>query len=169
MGIISRALDLLEALPESHEKRWLLGKVERFRPKDRLRRARGAPKSTSQLKRELWEVFSEYVRRRDAFDGEHAKCCTCSTVKHWKDLQAGHFVTAKLLPTKYDEKNVHAQCQSCNMPPNNGKRIEYAEFLRKKYDSRTPEILELASRNSGFKLGKVELTRKIAHYKELIR
>lgn len=95
------------------------------------------PVSLSGLKRKAWDAFSKWIRQRDADETGHAKCCTCPEIRHWKGMDAGHFESRLKENTLFDEQNVHAQCKGCNMPPNNGRRIEYAEFLDEKYGAGT--------------------------------
>ena len=58
----------------------------------------------------LWDVFSEYIRRRDK-----GRCFTCPKVQEWNSgtYDAGHFQHAKL-NTYFLETNVHGQCRKCN-------------------------------------------------------
>lgn len=68
-------------------------------------------KSLPQLKKHLWRLFSEYIRKRDADENGMVKCFTCTRFSHWKEMQAGHFVAQSLgLWTVFVEHNVHAQC-----------------------------------------------------------
>jgi len=62
----------------------------------------------------LDKVFSEYIRRRYAKNGI-AKCVTCGKKDHWKNLQAGHFMSRKHYATRWDEDNVEVQCMACNV------------------------------------------------------
>lgn len=58
-----------------------------------------------------WDAISLYVRQVDADPEGYVKCFTCSTTKHWKELDAGHFIHNKL---DYDLDNLKPQCFSCN-------------------------------------------------------
>ncbi len=62
----------------------------------------------------LDKVFSEYIRRRKAKNGI-AECVTCGKKDHWKNLQAGHFMSRKHYATRWDEENVEVQCMACNV------------------------------------------------------
>jgi 5-methylcytosine-specific restriction endonuclease McrA len=62
----------------------------------------------------LDKVFSEYIRRRYAKNGI-AECVTCGKKDHWKNLQAGHFMSRKHYATRWDEDNVEVQCMACNV------------------------------------------------------
>ena len=90
-------------------------------------------KGVAAEKKHTWRVFSEYIRRRDAFefsgdaDGM-AKCCTCKNVSHWKDLQAGHGLAGRNNGILFEEKCCKAQCRSCNVY-GGGKPDEYHDLL----------------------------------------
>jgi len=74
------------------------------------------PKKPSRktIVKNLDKVFSEYIRRRYAKNGI-AKCVTCGKKDHWKNLQAGHFMSRKHYATRWDEDNVEVQCMACNV------------------------------------------------------
>ena len=62
----------------------------------------------------LDKVFSEYIRRRYA-KNDIAECVTCGKQDHWKNLQAGHFISRKHYATRWNEENVQVQCVACNV------------------------------------------------------
>ena len=59
-------------------------------------------------------IFSIYIRRRDADENGYVKCCTCPTVKHWKEMDCGHFRKRGNLSTRWNERNAAVQCEICN-------------------------------------------------------
>jgi hypothetical protein len=83
-----------------------------------------------------WDQFSLFIRLRDSDEHGIVKCCTCPARKHWKKMQAGHYVTRKKEATLYDEKCVNGQCAGCNRWQG-GKPIEYEQFLERKYGAGT--------------------------------
>lgn len=87
-------------------------------------------------KNKAWKQFSLYVRLRDSDEHGMAICCTCGARKHWKRLQAGHYVTRKKEATLFDEKCVHAQCAGCNKWQQ-GRPLEYEQFLERTYGQGT--------------------------------
>lgn len=62
----------------------------------------------------LDKIFSEYIRRRYA-KNDIAECVTCGKQDHWKNLQAGHFISRKHYATRWNEENVQVQCVACNV------------------------------------------------------
>ena len=77
-------------------------------------------KSISSLKKKLDTVFSKYVRLRDAIrttgTKKYAVCISCGEQKDVKyEMDAGHWMGRGAGMTRYDPRNVHAQCKSCNI------------------------------------------------------
>lgn len=97
----------------------------------------------------VWKEMSRFVRMRDAWEyskGDVVKCCTCSHVAHWKELQGGHFVSRRHKATKFNERNVHAQCGGCNAKHmGGGKEWEHGQYIDRRYGKGTAELLKHAS------------------------
>lgn len=83
--------------------------------------------SVGQLKRLADNWFSKYVRYRD-----NGMCITCGKKFPVKKLQAGHFVSRVHNSTRFNEKNVHAQCMRDNFF-HEGVKDEYALRLIEMY------------------------------------
>lgn len=102
-------------------------------------------KSAKTLARErAWTWFSRYIRMRDADTDGVVKCATCDLRRHWKKMQAGHFIPqAQGNATRFIEENVHAQCFRCN---NNlgGNAPEYYPYMVSRYGERF--VTELRSK-----------------------
>ena len=86
--------------------------------------------SRSKLVKKLDTVFSKYIRISSADKSGYCTCVTCGVVKHWKEIQAGHFMSRKHYSTRWDERNVASQCVSCNMFKQ-GEQYKYSLFLGK--------------------------------------
>jgi hypothetical protein len=87
----------------------------------------------NKLHTKLWKVFSEYIRLRDTkINGGYGRCYTCNAIKHWKNMDAGHYEKRQHMNLLYDERNVHAQCQKCNRF-GGGMQSDYAIHLIKDY------------------------------------
>jgi len=118
-------------------------------------------KTDAQLKKELWKLFSEYVRRTSG-----GRCFTCGITKDWKMLHAGHYIRASAgLATYFDEQNVHAQCYACNIW-RDGNSDEYALRLQEKYG---PEILNELNRRKHTIVKDFPFLEKIEHYKQKVK
>ena len=54
------------------------------------------------------------VRMKAACDNGYCECVTCGVVKHYKEMQGGHFMPRGNSSTKILEENIHPQCRGCN-------------------------------------------------------
>ena len=119
------------------------------------------------LKAEADKVFSVYIRQRGMDEGGTNTCCSCGALKHWKELQCGHFVSRVYLSTRWSPMNCHPQCSACNVL-RRGNAIGYARFLLGKYG---PGIFAdlIKRRDLKFKPGRSAYTDIIACYKKLIK
>lgn len=69
--------------------------------------------SNAQLKKKLWSVFSQYIRKRDK-----GVCFTCGkTGLSGHYYHAGHFIPRAVggLALFFNETNVNGQCVTCNI------------------------------------------------------
>lgn len=108
------------------------------------KRARKKRLSVGKLKKKAWAEFSIFIRTRDADADGMVKCCTCDSVKHWKQMQAGHFIPGRLNSNLFDERGANVQCSLCNVVKGgNGPR--YYQFMLAKYGQET--ISELMRQN----------------------
>ena len=84
----------------------------------------------STLIKTLDDVFSQYIRLKNADKNGHCTCVTCGKKGYWeKDgIHAGHFISRKHYATRWDEKNVHPQCHYCNTYQY-GEQYKYSLFL----------------------------------------
>ena len=72
-------------------------------------------KTLKYWKTKVDKPFHEYIRRRDADNTSgYCKCISCNKPIHFSESDAGHFIGRQHLTTRYDERNVHAQCRKCN-------------------------------------------------------
>ena len=136
----------LQSCPPAKAKEQLLrlamGKCRVRVPRPVIRFPRGSkPVPMKSLKKKAWDAFSKFIRQRDADENGNVKCCTCPNIRHWTGMDAGHFISRVKESTLFDPMNVHAQCKGCNMPPNNGRPIEYAAFLDAKYGQGAADII----------------------------
>ena len=127
-----------------------------------LSKGRRAP-TYARLKREADSVFSQWVRRKDA-DSEGLVCCvTCGQKEPWKQMQCSHFISRVHLATRFDERNAHPGCYSCNVL-RRGNVGEYALFLTRTYG---PQVLQelVDKKRESVKYTRSDLESLIASYK----
>ena len=88
------------------------------------------PKKTQKYwKNKIDKVFHEYIRRRDADNNTgNCDCVSCGKTIHFSESDAGHLISKKYLITRYDERNVKAQCRKCNRFEY-GRQYEYSIAL----------------------------------------
>jgi len=118
----------------------------------------------------LDRIFSEYIRLKDAKDGI-VRCYTCGAFKHWKEVDAGHYISRTHKATRWDKRNVHVQCKKCNSTMDWGRKgnlDEYALRLLKDYGQ---EVLETLNRAKWIptKIDAFQVLAMIKHYKEEVK
>ena len=67
------------------------------------------------LKTKADTLTSLYIRQKWADSNGFVKCCTCPTVKHWKEMHCAHFIGRASNPTRWLEENLRPACPSCNV------------------------------------------------------
>ena len=86
-------------------------------------------KTLKYWKNKIDKPFHEYIRRRDADNiTGYCNCISCGKKVHFTETDAGHFIGRQHLITRYDERNVHAQCRKCNRFEY-GRQYEYSITL----------------------------------------
>lgn len=68
--------------------------------------------SISKLKKKLWKLFSEYIRKRDK-----GICFICGRIASRSAYHAGHFIPKSIggIELYFNEENVHGCCYHCNI------------------------------------------------------
>lgn len=120
-------------------------------------------KSLKGYKRDLWKVFSLYIRLRDK-----GVCISCGKRGDIKEMDAGHYIPKTAgLSIYFDEKNVHCQCTYCNRYMH-GNLTRYALGLIEKYGNGILEELE-SKRNISRKFSIFDYQDLIKEYKEKVK
>jgi len=84
------------------------------------------------LIKKLDNIFSKYIRLRDADENGICRCITCGTPHHWKSCDNGHFIKRQYMSTRFHECNCHAQCRECNWLQQ-GVDAKYEQAILNKY------------------------------------
>lgn len=113
-------------------------------------------RSTTQLKKQLWKLFSIYIRQRDK-----GICISCGKRDDWKKTHAGHFVHDCM---DFNEMNINCQCARCNKWLH-GNLANYAIRLKDKIGMQKVEWL-LGQKGKLYKYSVGELKLLINHYKK---
>ena len=72
------------------------------------------------------------VRLKAADQNGNCKCVSCPAVKHWAEMQGGHYVGRGVNATKLLEENVHPQCRRCNLRATTS-HVGYTLFMVETY------------------------------------
>lgn len=120
--------------------------------------------SLSWLAREAERVCNKYIRLRD----KDEPCISCDTTKPDIQYAAGHFIPkGRCKALRYDEANIHKQCNSyCNLHMS-GNLIEYEKRLRLKIGD--AEVDRLKGPHEPVRYRAEDYRRIIAHYKAKIK
>ena len=85
--------------------------------------------SLSSLQSKADRLQSEYIRRKASDANGMVACVSCGAVKHWKEMDAGHFVPkSRGAAIRYVEENLHSECPGCNRF-NEGHLINYTRYM----------------------------------------
>lgn len=123
--------------------------------------------SINTLKTKLDLVFSRFIRLRDTDPNGVAYCIDCGERIEWKNVQCGHFISRRMLSTRWDEQNCAAQMDRCNgfMA---GRQFEFGKGLDIKYGEGTADAILIRSREIK-KWTAFELKELIDHYSEKVK
>lgn len=121
-------------------------------------------RSQAKLKKDFDAIFSQFIRRKYANAEGMVKCYTCSTVKHWKEIQNGHWIPRNNLATRFSEDNCRPQCVACNMFQKGMPDVFAVNLIKEGVD-----IVALQqTRYSIFKIDRQWYLDKIAHYSQIL-
>ena len=102
----------------------------------------------STAKAAAWRWCSQFIRCKSADAGGYVRCVTCGQSHHWKDMDAGHFVSkARGSSIYFVEENIHPQCQRCNRFLEGNKHL-YTLYMIDMYGREKVEELELLARQT---------------------
>ena len=116
------------------------------------RALRGRRKSTrrkeptlSALKRRVWKLFSEYIRRRESLKNADrtVACYTCGIILPWKKMQCGHFVGGRGNAVLFNEDAVRCQCYVCNVILHGNYQIFTLKMLDEVGKEKVQQLLDL--------------------------
>ena len=100
-------------------------------------------KTPAKLKKDLWKIFSLYIRTRDK-----GICFICSRLAEGSGYHAAHFVPKSVggLALYFHEDNVHGCCYNCNINLG-GNLYEYGKKLGKKKAEELSKLKGLIIKN----------------------
>ena len=120
------------------------------------------PTVRGKLIKKLDKVFSQYIRTRNVDESGYSNCFTCNSLKHWKEVDAGHFMSRGKFATRWAPKNVQFQCKRCN-GFRSGEQYKFAQQLDNIYGEGTADDLVVKS-NQSAKFNVIDLREMIVLY-----
>jgi hypothetical protein len=84
------------------------------------------------LKRKLDDIYSKFIRLKNADSDGIVRCYTCDARTHWTNITNGHFIKRQFTRLRFDDKNCHPQCVNCNKNLQ-GNDAEYERRLTAEY------------------------------------
>jgi len=136
--------------------------LQKTKPKRRRK-----SKSLGKLKKELWDLVSEFVRRKDADHNGYVPCYTCGTVRHWKEQQAGHAIPGRHNAVLYDLDILRPQDVACNIF-GNGRQHIFSTKLIKEHGMEWWDA-KLAEAEKTIKYSRVDILEMTEAFKERLR
>ena len=112
--------------------------------------------------KDLWTLWSMYIRSKDADHRGYVSCFTCGFTAHWKEMDAGHYWHSVL---DFDERNINVQCRACNRYKG-GNLQNYSLALIRKHGSNVLDELA-AARKEYQKTYRYDIIKLKALYEEL--
>lgn len=116
----------------------------------------------------LDDIFSEFIRLRDSDHQGICKCITCGDFKHWRSMDAGHFVTRENMGTRWEEENVNAQCPHCNRFKA-GKQFEHGLAIDQKFKKPGTAALLVIKGNAPCHFEEFEIETMFKYYTNAVR
>lgn len=117
----------------------------------------------SQWKQKLQTYFNTFIRLRDIKKG----CVSCGTSLENRKFDAGHYYPTTYEGLRFDERNVHGQCVTCNQH----KHSNTHEYRKRIINRISPEDLKWLDENRNRKLDLItpEVKDLIEVYKQKIK
>jgi len=123
------------------------------------------------LKKKAWSLCSLWVRLQYSDALGQVTCYTCGITRHYKLMQAGHFVAGRTNAILFDVRGIRPQCYGCNCMQG-GRPLEYMKHLESdlgiKKARKLRDDLLFKKRNEIKKFMVAELEILIASYEQKI-
>ena len=103
--------------------------------------------SIPSLRRKLDQLFSKWIRGRDAAPNGIGRCYTCNRYSH---LEASHFIPRQHAATRWDERNVHGACAYCNRWQHGNLAEYYVRLVRQYGQATVDELMRLKRQPAHF-------------------
>lgn len=122
------------------------------------------------LRAKCLEAMQKLCRIKAADDNGYAQCVTCGVIKHYKDMDGGHFIPkGKSSFWALSEENIHPQCKGCNgfQMKHGTAMLSYTLWMIDYYGREFVEEMKAKS-NQVLKLSKADYEQILKETKEQI-
>ena len=92
-------------------------------------------------------------------------CFTCNSVRHWSEVDCGHFMSRACMSTRWDPQNAKPQCKRCN-GFRSGEQYLFAQHLDRLYGPGTADLV-LARSKTLRKFSAEELLEMLKTYTDM--
>ena len=125
--------------------------------------------SLKTLKRKLWELCKQIIRRRCVLKDGSYKCYTCDrTIENPQDAHCGHLIPSGASGAflRYDLRNLKICCYNCNVNLG-GNGAEFYKRMVKEVGQKAVDKL-FADKNIIVKADRLFYLQKIAEYEKIL-
>lgn len=119
-------------------------------------------------KERLDNIYSLYIRLRDAQDGGWTRCISCGRVLPFEKMQCGHYYSRYHTMTRWDEDNCNSECSICNCQDTNH-LVGYKKNLIAKIGQRRFDELEARYRQECKEPDEEEYKQLISGYTKICK
>ena len=121
------------------------------------------------LVKRLDTLCREILLQRDRFYGEMFCCISCRRLLPLNCAQVGHYVSRRYESYRWDLRNIHLECNSCNNPQwGSTSLIEYRKSLVEMYGEEEVSNIEATYRKSP-KYSVFDLKLLVAEYQKKLK
>jgi hypothetical protein len=129
--------------------------------------AKRKPLTVQKLTEKAATLTQKVRRMEEADDNGMCACVSCGTVKHWTEMQGGHWIARTSSRHKLNPDNVFPQCVFCNHFDKENAHVAYTVFMIKRNGQEWVDEM-LATRKGPYKRTRAELEELIVALKERI-
>jgi hypothetical protein len=133
------------------------------------------PKRSINYADKLDRIFSHYIKLKESLLSTgmitECVCITCGRRKPISQIDAGHYMSRRFWATRWDERNVHAQCHGCNRLGRRGRAGDHNIYklrLIQLYDEQTVQEIQIAAQRLTYQFRDSQLIESIKHYQREI-
>lgn len=126
-----------------------------------------SPQTLPKLKKTVQDLANKYARLRDCAGEPGTTCISCGVWHLYEKLDGGHFIPTTTSSTRFDERNINAQCHRCNRFLHGNIR-GYFRGMEAKYGRSIVDDLEAIASQPLKKWTRDELEQLKTYYKEKI-